>query len=137
MEIKEIRAKDTWQLRQAVMWPGRDISQVILADDDQGTHYGLYGEGRLISVVSVFITGKRLQFRKFATVNELQGQGFGSRLLQYVFAQARQKGIDEIWCNARASKAAFYKSFGLCEAGELFRKDGIEYIKMSTRQEEL
>lgn len=132
MSIKEIRAQDTWQLRQAVMWPGKDISEVVLADDEQGTHYGLFGDDRLLSVVSVFVTGKQLQFRKFATATELQGQGFGSQLLQYVFAQARQKGVNELWCNARTSKTAFYKRFGLREAGGIFLKDGMEYIKMST-----
>jgi GNAT superfamily N-acetyltransferase len=92
MEIKEIDAEQTWQLRQQVMWPGKDISQVILTDDASGTHYGLFNEERLVSVISVFVSGEQLQFRKFATVAELQGNGFGTRLLEFVLTKARQDG---------------------------------------------
>jgi len=134
MEIKEIDAEQTWQLRQQVMWPGKDISQVILTDDASGTHYGLFNEERLVSVISVFVSGEQLQFRKFATVAELQGNGFGTRLLEFVLTKARQDGLNAIWCNARTSKVSFYKKFGLEETGEPFTKDCVEYIKMSNNQ---
>lgn len=131
MEIKEIQAQATWQVRQQVMWPDKDITQVMLADDDKGTHYGLYRSDQLISVISVFVSQGELQFRKFATVAELQGQGFGTQLLEFVLTQASQSGIDVVWCNARSNKAGFYRRFGLQETGEAFNKDGREYIKMS------
>jgi predicted GNAT family N-acyltransferase len=133
MEIKEIQAQQTWQLRQQVMWPDKDITQVMLADDDEGMHYGLYRGDQLMSVISVFVSQGELQFRKFATVTELQGQGFGTQLLNFVLTKSRQSGIGVVWCNARSNKAGFYRRFGLQETGEPFNKDGREYIKMSNQ----
>ncbi len=42
MIIKEIDHKDTWYLRQEVMWPDQALDFVKLKDDDKGIHFALF-----------------------------------------------------------------------------------------------
>lgn len=76
--IKEIVAKETWVLRHRVMWPDENIAYVKLPEDNKGTHYGLFKDSELISVISVFFHNGEAQFRKFATETKEQGFGYGS-----------------------------------------------------------
>ena len=85
--IKEISAADTWQIRHQVMWPNKPLDYIKLDNDSQGKHYGLFSGNKLITVISIFIDGNKVQFRKFATLNEHQGHGFGTILLNHIFEQ--------------------------------------------------
>lgn len=131
IEIKVIEAAQTLVLRQRVMWPDKSIEEMKLPEDDEGVHYGLYADGELVSVISLFFTGADVQFRKFATSTERQRNGYGGRLLQHVMREAVRRGCRCIWCNARADKVAFYKKFGMCEEDGYLEKDGRRYIKMT------
>lgn len=133
MEIRRIRSEDTWFIRHRVMWPDQDMEYVKLPNDDQGYHYGLFEEGMLISVVSLFVENGSAQFRKFATLIEKQGRGYGSRLLDFVIAEAIQMGVDEIWCNARENKVSFYERFGLEATDRRFEKGGVKYVIMQKK----
>ncbi|WP_346353747.1 GNAT family N-acetyltransferase [Azotosporobacter soli] len=128
--IEEIRASETWALRQRVMWPERPLKDSILPDDEKGIHYGMRLEGELVSVISLFWQGTEIQFRKFATAQEMQGKGYGSRLLQHCLTQARTLGATALWCNARKEKIAFYQRFALRETGECFKRNGRAYVIM-------
>ena len=130
MKIGAISPEAAWTIRHQVMWPDKPLDYVKLKDDDRGSHWGLFIENRLVSVVSLFIDGRRAQFRKFATLQQEQGKGCGSKLLRHVFEEARLQGADQIWCNARAEKAGFYNKFGLAASGEAFEKDGVSYVIM-------
>jgi predicted GNAT family N-acyltransferase len=131
MKIQKMSAEETWELRQKVMWPAKDVEYVKLKDDDLGIHYGGFIENRLISVVSLFQQDKQVQFRKFATSNKQQKQGYGTQLLQYVLSEAEEMGADEIWCHARVDKVGFYQRFGLEVTGGVFERDGKKYVRMS------
>lgn len=130
MEIKIIDATQTWELRQKVLWPNKELAYVKLSDDSVGTHYGLYDGDRLVSVLSTFERDGEVQFRKFATAKELQGQGYGTKLLQYVIDLSAANGAKAIWCNARKDKAAFYQRFGLRATDQEYERDGIPYVIM-------
>ena len=128
--MKEIDASETWDLRHRVMWPEKSIDYVKLEEDKNGTHFGLFKGNQLMSVVSLFIVDEQAQFRKFATDNNVQGQGYGTKLLAHLMEVARHYNITKIWCNARTEKVPFYKRFGMIEVGEEFSKGGINYVKM-------
>lgn len=130
MEIRTIPKEQVWQLRHEVLWPEREIEYVQQEDDDLGTHYGLFDDGQLISVVSLFIRGEEAQFRKFATLEAWQGKGYGSKLLTFVMSEAERKGVKRIFCNARSHKAEFYQKFGLVQTMSTFIKGGLDYIVM-------
>ncbi|MEM1503803.1 GNAT family N-acetyltransferase [Domibacillus sp. 8LH] len=101
-----------------------------LKDDGKGLHYGLYSGNKLVSVVSSFEKDAEMQFRKFATLQEEQGKGYGSELLHFLLNEAQKRGVKRIWCNARKEKAPFYQKFGLVETGQCFQRDQKKYMVM-------
>lgn len=129
--IKEITSKETWQIRHQVMWPNEAFDYIKLPADQEGLHFGLWLNEQLISVVSLFIDNKNVgQFRKFATLVEEQGKGYGSQLLHYLFETVQKKGIQKIWCNARVNKTGYYAKFGMEPTDKKFSKNGIDYVVM-------
>ncbi|WP_113926222.1 GNAT family N-acetyltransferase [Cognataquiflexum aquatile] len=130
MIIKEVSIDQILPIRQQVMWPDKPIDFVRVPEDENGIHFGLFVEENLISVVSVFIHGQEAQFRKFATLEQFQGKGYGSKLLQYIFDFLEEKNTNRIWCNARISKAAYYQKFGMTTTAATFEKEGMEYVVM-------
>jgi len=129
--ITPITAADTFPIRHLVMWPDKPLEFVKLPDDDKGLHFGLYVEDTLVSVLSLFIKGHSAQFRKFATLQSYQGKGYGTLLLNYVITEATKQGAVEIWCNARAEKADYYRTFGLTQTGEPHAKEGKSFVTMT------
>lgn len=130
LEIREISAEVTWNLRHTVMWPSKPIDYVKLPVDKEGLHLGLFVQGKLTSIVSAFIVDHKAQFRKFATLEEEQGKGYGTQLLSYLFNELKSKDIDKIWCNARIDKAAYYERFGLAKTAKHFTRGEIQYVIM-------
>ncbi len=129
-KIIEIDAQKTLEIRQRVMWPDAPLDVVKLPHDKNGTHYGLYLNQKLISVVSVFKSSNEVQFRKFATLQEFQGKGFGSQLLTFLLHTVEEEKFAKIWCNARVGKINFYEKFGLKQTPTVFEKNGINYVIM-------
>lgn len=128
--IIKIDKEKAWALRHKVMWSDKAFDYIKLEDDHLAIHFGLFKEDILISVISLFINNEEGQFRKFATVEQEQGKGYGSALLNYVLKEAKIYGVKRIWCNARKNKVNFYKKFGLQETNSSFIKEGKSYIIM-------
>ena len=128
MIIKEVFYKDVWHIRRVVMYPERDLEYIKLPEDEEGIHLGLYLENELVSVISLFINGYELQFRKFATLVEKQGHGYGTKLLEKVLEYAKERKIKRVWCNSRVEKIDFYKKFGFSETKEKYIKDEREFV---------
>jgi len=127
MEIKEIQASQTWQIRHKVMWPHQPFEFVQLEEDNSGFHFGVFEEEKLVSIVSCFIEGKEMQFRKLATLEAYQGKGIASCLLKYIFEFAESRDLKRVWCNARSSKKAFYEKFGMNDTFKTFVKADQEF----------
>jgi len=130
MTILKITPQDTYPIRHQVMWPDKPIEYVQLEEDQHGLHFGVYHNSQLVSVVSLFIDGDQAQFRKFATLEHVQGKGYGSALLQHLVNEAHNYNIRTLWCNARASKTGFYKKAGFHTTDKTFVKDGMPYVVM-------
>lgn len=128
--IAKVDKEKAWELRHKVMWPDKAFDHIKLEDDDLGIHFGLFKESILISIVSLFMNNEGAQFRKFATLQQEQGNGYGSVLLNYVIEEAKNRGVKRIWCNARENKVNFYKKFGLEESNYKFTKGGKSYVIM-------
>lgn len=130
MEIKAVPLADVWRMRQMVMYPAESLDFVKLEEDAAGLHLGVYINGELVSVISVFEDRGRVQFRKFATRTDQQGKGYGTALLQYVMDWAKHHNKQSIWCNARLTATAIYKKFGMQATGDAWQKYGLDFIKM-------
>ncbi|MEO6173691.1 MAG: GNAT family N-acetyltransferase [Flavobacterium circumlabens] len=131
MEIRAIKASETWKIRHEVMWPEQPFEFVQLAEDNLGLHFGVFIEGKLVSIVSCFITDDEMQFRKLATLQEYQGKGIASELLNFVLKLAKEKGLKKVWCNARSNKKSFYEKFGMSDTHKIFTKAGKNFTIMT------
>ncbi|WP_331280780.1 GNAT family N-acetyltransferase [Bacillus sp. UNC41MFS5] len=130
IKIRQVDKEEVWKLRHIIMWADKPFDYIKLENDDLGIHYGFFKENILISVISIFINNGECQFRKFATLQQEQGKGYGSILLDYVIKEAQNNGVKEIWCNARKNKVNFYRKFGLQETNSSFIKEGKSYVIM-------
>lgn len=126
--INEVPYSDVLEIRHKVMYPEKDMNYVVLPDDDKGLHIGYYKEGLLVSVLSLFLNNRELQFRKFATLPEFQGQGYGSELMKWILDYAIDMKFDRLWCNSRIEKTDFYKKFDFVETDKVFEKDGRQFV---------
>lgn len=129
-KIKQMPAAETWPIRHKVMWPNQPFDYVKLEEDDNGIHFGLYEENELRSIVSLFIESNEAQFRKLATLEEYQGQGYASQLIEHLIEFCKKQKVKKIWCNARTLKSNFYQKFGFEETSVKFIKKEIDYVVM-------
>jgi GNAT superfamily N-acetyltransferase len=129
MKINEISAAQTWPLRHEVMWPEKPLDFVKLEADEQGYHFGLFLKEELVSIVSVFISDDNsAQFRKLATLEKHQGNGYASKLLSHIIAFTKNQGVKTMWCNSRFDKLSFYKKFGMLKTEHTFIKETIKFV---------
>lgn len=131
-EIKQITSSETLPIRHKVMWPNKPIEYVKLSNDENARHFGLFINGEVISIISLFEENNEVQFRKFATLNKFQGLGYGTMLLKRIIDLVKKEGIRKLWCNARVEKSKFYEKFNLKSTDKKFVKGGIEYVIMET-----
>ena len=128
--IVQITSEETLCIRHEVMWPNKPIDFVQLPNDAKGRHFGYFKNDELISVISLFVKNNEAQFRKFATLKEYQGKGFGSELLNELMLISAKEQLSKIWCNARINKIDYYSKFGMIETNKQFIKGGIGYVIM-------
>jgi len=130
MIINEVPYDEVLKLRREVMYPDQDIEFVKLPDDEMGLHVGVYENNVLVSVMSIFLHGREVQFRKLATKKEEQGKGYASALMKWLIDYANDMKFDRLWCNARSDAKGFYNKFEYKETTEHFTKNGYDYIIM-------
>lgn len=127
--IREITLEQVLPVRQKVMYPDKTLEELTLVQDREGLHLGLHdNKNQLISVVSLFQSGKDLQFRKFATLQEEQRKGYGKQLLKYILDYAKAGRLERVWCNARTNALDFYKRFGFRETSQTYSQDGYDFV---------
>ncbi|KAJ3505547.1 hypothetical protein NLJ89_g7357 [Agrocybe chaxingu] len=156
VRLDKITANQTLFLRQSVLWPDKDISEMILPEDETGRHYGAFlsHTGDLVAVISLFVEeapidnnsdleasshssamvdgGPRaVRFRKFACDVQYQGKGIGTRLLTYALSMARSElNVVMAWCDARTTAMGWYQKRGFVAFGTTFYKGPVEYVRM-------
>ena len=133
MNVQVAKLDDVWPLRQEVMYPELPIDAVKLPDDAVGSHFGIYEDNQLLSVVSVFERNGEMQFRKLATRRDKQGKGLAWILLQHVLKLAEQKKVTRLWCNARLSATGLYEKMGLQQSGAPWNNLGHEFVVMEKK----
>lgn len=126
--ITEVSYDDVLRIRQKVLHPAESLDFIKLEDDDLGIHIGYLIEGKPVSIFSLFLRDRKLQLRKFATLEEFQNKGYGTKLIEWLINYANEMHFESIWCNARYEKKDFYKKFGFEETGQSFEKKGMKYI---------
>lgn len=126
-QIKRIAAEATYSLRQRILWPEKTMQQVMVEGDAAALHLAAYAEDRQIGVISLFATGRDMQFRKLAVLESYQGMGAGTALIHACIAAAREKGAAVLWCNDRQDAAGFYARLGFQIDDAVFMQSGLNY----------
>ncbi len=143
IHIQAICAVDTRPLRQKVLRPHQQLDELNFpGDDDLSTlHLGLFINDELVGIASIYreaMPGREedvcaWRLRGMAIAPELQGRGYGSKLLnacvqhvkQSVNAATSASYTQELqpvifWCTARVSAQQFYEQHGFRISGEVF-----------------
>jgi len=131
LEILQIDWTSTLPIRHEVLWPNKEIKFCHVIGDKEALHFGAKFEEKLISVASVYINDNEARLRKFATIQDYQKRGVGSKLFSFILSTIKRHEITYFWCDARESAVGFYTKFGLKPEGSRFYKSGIPYYKMS------
>jgi len=131
MNIQAITWEDALPIRHNVLWPNKPVLFCKVAGDEVAKHYGVYIDKMLVSVASVYIEGKTARLRKFATLVEFQGKGFGTKLISHIINLLKNIQVARFWCDARKTAIGFYRQFNMVQQGGEFHKSGILYVKMT------
>ena len=133
MQIKEIEAEQTWEIRLPTLRPNGSLKDCVFEGDDEPstTHFGCFAMDELVGIVSIYqqdnseFKGSGYQLRAMATLPKVRGSGAGSKLLQTAESHAFCLGSDYIWANARASAQGFYLKYGYEIYGQQFEVQSV------------
>lgn len=134
--IKKISAEETYLIRKKVLRKNIDLPYKLKGDfDENSIHFGAFKDSEIVGVVSFMefstdvIEGFQYQLRGMATLSEVRGEGFGQLLIAKGAEVLKEKGVKNVWCNAREVAIGFYKKNGFTIIGDLFyiEKVGVHY----------
>lgn len=139
IKIKKISYLETFPVRSAVLRQGKPIETCYFDGDEleDTTHFGLFLEGNLVGITSIFKTNnknftqkRQFQLRGMAVLNSFQGSGFGGMLLEKAIEFAKENEAELLWFNARENAVNFYKNYNFCIFGKPFDipEIGIHYV---------
>jgi len=129
IEIKQIKADETYALRHLILRPHQQIEDCIYETDFEETtfHIGVYQEGTLVTVVSFnkenhpdYTFENQYRLRAMATLEMHRGKGLGRMAVTYAEAILRDLGVSFIWCNGRTNVENYYEKLGFKRRGEVF-----------------
>lgn len=143
VEIKQIKAKDTQDIRHRVLRPEQPESNAIYPNDDlEGTfHLGAFENDVLIGVASfypeksaVIMAPAQYRIRGVAAERGMRLKGVGSALLATGEAEIWKQDAETIWCNARIVAVGFYEKHGYRRVGKSFVIPGIGEHYLMTKE---
>ena len=121
MIVKQIEAKDTYNIRNEILRPGLPLETCYFEGDADGAtiHIGAFVDEKLASIASFYLSRNdaftdvfKFQLRGMATLKAYQGQGLSSALLKAAFPLIKNNHVNMLWCNARSSAVGFYEKIG-------------------------
>lgn len=133
--IRRVGAAEIRPLRHLVLRPQQRFEETVYAgDDDRSTvHFGAFAGDRVVGAASLYRedrpgggdAGPGWRLRGMATDPSARGQGHARDLLAACVDHVASAGGGELWCNARAEAAGFYRRAGFAVVGEEFEIPGI------------
>lgn len=137
MQIEEVSAEATYDLRARVLRGGAGDAEVRFScDDDPATiHLAVSDEHRrTVAVASLVPAPTPLRpgraawrLRGMAVEPALQGGGIGSQLLDAVVERGRAAGADVLWAHGRDSALPFYRRRGWSVEGDGYLEVGLPH----------
>jgi len=138
ISVRIIDADQTHTLRQAVLRPHQQLSEMLYDGDDlPGTvHLGAFTPSQpqsgSVGIVSLWAepmpgdcSPSDWRLRGMAVAPKWQGTGVGRLLIRSAIETVGRHGGTRLWCNARVSVMGFYEKSGFARHGEPFEISGI------------
>ncbi len=135
LRVARVSADQLHDLRRRVL---RDDDPVIYHPDprdeeETSVHYGGFIGDRLVVSASFFPSAPLMnaelvtvQLRYMATDFDVQGRGYGARVLAFAEEDLRARGVEQLWANGRDTALGFYESVGWR------RVEGSEHLSAET-----
>lgn len=127
-DCRKISSQETYAFRQAVLWPDRPLSHVMIDGDDEALHIGMFDKDQMVGVGSFFIDLPKARLRKLAIAPSHQRRGLGSDLIMQAIQMLKHDGVILLWCDARQNALGFYEALGFELKGDIFFKSGLPYV---------
>ncbi|HEX2274250.1 MAG TPA: GNAT family N-acetyltransferase [Acidimicrobiales bacterium] len=131
-QVRPVGAEDVRPLRHSILRPGRPWEETAFPGDadPETVHLAAFDGDRLVGIASLYreprpakADGWRL--RGMGTAEDARGRGAGRALLAACVAHVAAHGGGELWCNARAPAASFYRAAGFSVLSGEFEIPGI------------
>lgn len=135
MKIDEVNYEDVLKIRHEVMYPEANIDLAKIENDHEAIHLGVYAHDTIVSVVSIFLKNREVQFRKLATKKEYQHNNYGSALVKYIIEYYKQFDFNRLWANSRVEVLPFYEKLGFKSTDQTFSKNGHDYVIIEYKNE--
>ena len=122
-------AHETLGFRQAMLWPDKPVSHVMVPGDETALHVGAFDKETLIGVGSFYPAAPKVRLRKLAVAPDYRTAGIGSKLVLFGAHAMKRDGLHQLWCDARQSACGFYEKLGFVVSDDVFYKSDIAYVK--------
>src|ERR1700761_5700105 len=132
--IKFIAVDELLPLRNVVLREGKLALDECRFPSDKAAgnfHLGFYANDELACIASFppqqyeGFDGIGYQLRGMATAENYQGQGLGSKLVNFAMVYLRGQKVNYVWCNARKKAVKFYQNLGFEIISAEFEVPGI------------
>jgi predicted GNAT family N-acyltransferase len=137
MVIKQIlyNSIDYWkivQIREIVLRiPLRlRFSLAEIQAESQELIFGIQENNQWIGSCQYQILNDEAKMRQVAILNKYKRKGYGKQLVLASMEILKQKGIQKIYCHARATAVPFYENLGFQTVSEAFLEVHIPHFKM-------
>jgi GNAT superfamily N-acetyltransferase len=130
VQVTEIEAAATYDLRRRVLRGGRPDAEVAFSGDQLpgAFHLGVVDEGGSVLAVATFSpeatpyrpVARAVRLRGMAVEPSWAGRGLGRMLLEAATVRLRQDGVEVLWANVRDQTIGFYRRLGWEVLGESF-----------------
>jgi predicted GNAT family N-acyltransferase len=72
---------------------------------------------------------------RVAVVEAWRHRGFGTAIVRFLVARAKERGLDRVYLNGQQQALRFYQRLGFSPCGEPFMEAGIVHIRMEKNTE--
>ncbi len=111
---------------------GLNLYDENLEPERQQLHFGLFdAAGELVAcVIGAPLSPTEAKIRQMAVRGDLQGKGYGRRIMQGLEAQLAHRGFRHLAMHARMTTVGFYAKLGYATVGDEFLEVGIPHVSM-------
>jgi len=120
------------RVREIVFMEEQGVSREEEMDefDKTATHIIAYYNDKVAGCARIRFLGERAKLERLAILKEFRKRGVGKKVLEFMIAHSKEKGVAEAYGHAQLYARDFYEKCGFKARGEEFMEAGIRHIEM-------